>query len=84
MFCVLTTRKYILHRFQETTQILRTMKVLKGEQGHYIAVKSYEKGITSKINDNLYCLNCLHSFRKKSKFEPHTKKYLKIRTFIVL
>ena len=31
------------------------------------------KGVTSKSNSDFYCLNCLHSFRTKSKLESHKK-----------
>ena len=36
---------------------------------HYITVKKLSvllKGITSKHQDDFYCLNCLHSFRTKT------------------
>ena len=29
------------------------------------------RGITSKYDGNLYCLNCLHSYRKKDKLKEH-------------
>ena len=31
------------------------------------------RGTTSKHHDDFYCLNCLHSFRKKNKLESHKK-----------
>ena len=31
------------------------------------------KGIASKNNGDFYCLNCLHSFRTKNKFESQKK-----------
>ena len=31
------------------------------------------RGRTSKNNDDFYCLNCLHSFRKKTKLESDKK-----------
>ena len=31
------------------------------------------RGITSKNNGNFYCLNCLCSFRTKTKLESHKK-----------
>ena len=33
------------------------------------------RGITSKNNDDFYCLNCFHSFttKKKNKLESHKK-----------
>ena len=46
------------------------------EGWHYIAKKKLPAlltGITSKQNDDEYCLNCLHSFRTKNKLESHIK-----------
>ena len=46
------------------------------KQWHYLAVKklsSILRGITSNINGDFYCLNCLHSFRTKNKLESHKK-----------
>ena len=43
---------------------------------HYIAVKRLSAlllGITSKDKGDFYCLNCLHSFRIKTKLESHKK-----------
>ena len=31
------------------------------------------KGIKSKHHGDIYCLNCFHSFRIKSKYESHNK-----------
>ena len=31
------------------------------------------KGVTSKQNNDCYCLNCLHLFRTKNKLESHKK-----------
>ena len=47
-----------------------------GEELHYLPVKTLSallRGITSKNNSNVYCVNCLHSFRTKNKFESHKK-----------
>ena len=46
------------------------------ERCHYIAVKTLSAlllGITSKDKGDFYCLNCLHSFRIKTKLESHKK-----------
>ena len=43
---------------------------------HYLAVKKLStllRGITSKQNGDLYCLNCLHSFRTENKLKSHEK-----------
>ena len=43
---------------------------------HYLAVKTISgllRGITSNRNGDFYCLNCLHSYRTKSKLKKHEK-----------
>ena len=47
------------------------------EKWHYLAVKIYVllRGITSKHDDDFYCLNCFHSFRTKNKLEPYKTLY---------
>ena len=43
---------------------------------HYIAVKklsSLLRGIISKHHSDVYCLNCLHSFKRENKLESHQK-----------
>ena len=40
------------------------------EEWHYLAVKNLSAlltGVTSKHQDDFYCLNCLHSLAKKNK-----------------
>ena len=47
-----------------------------GKKWHYLAVKSIcalLRGITSNHNGDFYCLNCLHSYRTKEKFEKYEK-----------
>ena len=46
------------------------------ERWHYLAVKKLSallRGITSSNNGDSYCLNCLYSFRAKSKSESHKR-----------
>ena len=41
---------------------------------HYLAIKSISgllRRITSNHNGDFYCLNCLHSYRTKSKLKKH-------------
>ena len=48
------------------------------EGQHYLAVKrlcTLLRGITSKLHDDFYCLNCLHSFRTENKLISHEKVY---------
>ena len=43
---------------------------------HYLAIKNISgllRGITPNHNGDFYCLNCLHSYRTKSKLKKHTK-----------
>ena len=47
-----------------------------GEKWHYLTERSLTallKGITSKHNDDSYCLNCFHSFVSKNSLEKHMK-----------
>ena len=52
------------------------LMISNGEKWHYLAVKEISallRGITSKHYVDFYCLNCLHSFRTKNKFDSHKK-----------
>ena len=43
---------------------------------HYLAIKNISgllREITSNDNGDFYCLNCLHSYRTKSKLKKHEK-----------
>ena len=43
---------------------------------HYLTIKNLSgllRGITSNHNGDFYCLNCLHSYRTKSKLKKHEK-----------
>ena len=56
-------------------QIILLM-ITDGEKWHYLVVKNLPgllKGITSTHEKDLYCLNCCHSYRTKSKVESHKK-----------
>ena len=46
------------------------------KQWHYFTVKKLSallRRITSKNNDDFYCLNCFHSFRTKNKLELYKR-----------
>ena len=48
------------------------------KQWHYLAVKklsSVLRVVTSNINGDFHCWNCLHSFRIKNKLESHKKVF---------
>ena len=52
------------------------LMIPNGEGWPYLAVKKISallRGITSKRVGDLYCFNCLHSFRIKSKHKSHKK-----------
>ena len=50
--------------------------ILNKQGWHYLTAKKLSellRGITSKLSGDIYCLNCLHSFARKSKHESHWK-----------
>ena len=52
---------------------------------HYLAIKKISgllRGITSNHNGDFYCLNCLHSYRRKVNLK-NMKKYVKIMIFAI-
>ena len=52
------------------------LMIADGEKWHYLAIKKLSallKGITSKHDGDLYCLNCFHSFRTENKLKKHKK-----------
>ena len=45
------------------------LMITDGEKWHYLAVKSLPallRGTTSNHKEDLYCLNCFHSYSRKS------------------
>ena len=71
---LLKRKKHILFIFQNITQIVKNKLLLSlfqtGERWHYLLLRKLLmiiRGIASKINDDFYCLSCLHSFRTKDK-----------------
>ena len=57
-----------------------------GEGWYYLAVKKISgliRGIVSKYQVDLYCVNCLHSIARKNKRKSH-KKYVKVNIFVTL
>ena len=59
--------------FQNITQVVKKcyyLMIPNGKKWTYLAVKKLSallKRITSNHYDDFYCLNCLHSFRTKTK-----------------
>ena len=63
------------HNSNRETQVILLL-ISNGGGRHYLAVKKLSallRGITSKNNGYIYCLNCRQSFRTKNKLESHKK-----------
>lgn len=48
--------------------------IMGGEKWHYLTVKIMSRSlhsITSNYNDDIYCMNCLLSFRTRNKLKLH-------------
>ena len=63
------------HKSNREKQVILLM-IRNEQRWHYLAVKKVPallRGITSKNNGDFYCLNCVHSFRTKSKLQSHKK-----------
>ena len=71
----------IRHAYKSKYNLTRENQVIllmitDGEKGHYLAVKSLSelfRGITSNHKDDLYCLNCFHSYSSGNKLKKHKK-----------
>ena len=87
MFCMLK-KKNIYPAFaskhnSNCAKQLISLMILNGEGWHFLAVKQWSvllRGITSKNNGDVYSLNCVHSFRTKSRLQSQ-KKLCKNRDF---
>ena len=63
------------HTLNLENQVIRLM-ITDGKKWYYFAVKSLSalfKGIAPNHVGDIYCLNCLHSFRTKNKLKSHKK-----------
>ena len=72
-----TIRHAYISKYNSTreNQVILLM-IGDGEKWHYLTVRSLSallKGITSKHNDDSYCLNCFDSFASKKSLEKHMK-----------
>ena len=59
-------------------QVILLMISDDGEKWHYLCVKKLSallRGISSNNNEDIYCVNCFKSFRRKSKLEIHKKMF---------
>ena len=75
MFWMLKNKKYLLLLFQNMKHVILLM-IPNGEKlwYYYLAVKKLSallREVTSKYYADFFCLNCLHSFRTRSKLESH-------------
>ena len=73
------------HKLNCEKQIILYM-ISNGKRWHYLALiklSSLLRGITSKRNDNFYCLNCSYLFRTKNKFQCQ-KEFVKKKNFLML
>ena len=73
------------HSLNRETQVILLMNSNGEKQWHYLSFKkilALLRRTTSKNNGDIYCPNCIHSFRTKTKLELH-KKYVKIKIFAI-
>ena len=64
------------HNDKRYNQINLSMITDRNSNWHYLAIKNISgllRGVTSNHNADFYCLNCLHSYRTKSKLKKHEK-----------
>ena len=68
---------YISKHNNERNNQVNLLMITDGTNNwHYLAIKNISgllRGITSNHNGDFYCLNCLHSYRTKSKLKKHEK-----------
>ena len=76
MFCILRKKKFGL-RLKTKLKVWKTNYSCNDSKWKRIASSCSKKvsallsGITSKYYGDFYCLNCLHLFRAKNKFESY-------------
>ena len=64
------------HNHERNNQVNLLMITDRTSNWHYLAIKNlsgFLRGIASNHNGDFYCLNCLHSYRTKSKLKKHEK-----------
>ena len=68
---------YISEHHDERNNQVNLLMISDGTSNWlYLAIKKVSgllRGITSNYNGDFYCLNCLHSYRTKSKLKKHEK-----------
>ena len=77
---------YISEHNDERNNQVNLLMITDGTSNwHYLAIKNISgllRGMTSNHNGDFYCLNCLHSYRTKSKLKKH-EQYVKITIFAI-
>ena len=61
------------HNLNRENQVILLM-ITDGKKWQYLAVKKFSallKGITSKHDEEFYCLNCFHSFKTENELKKH-------------
>ena len=70
-------QSYISKRNDKRNSQVNLLMITDGTtKWHYLAIKNISgllRGIASNHNGDFYCLNCLHSYRTKSKLKKHEK-----------
>ena len=70
-------KAYISEHNNERNNQVNLLMITDGTSNwHYLAIKNISgllRGTTSNHNGDFYCLNCLHSYRTKSKLKKHEK-----------
>ena len=72
-----TRQAYISKHNDECDKQVNLLMITDGSTNwHYLEIKNISgllRGLTSNQNGDFYCLNCLHSYRTKSKLKKHEK-----------
>ena len=85
MFCILKENKYTWLIFQNRAEPVKNPWTKKKKMVLSSSKKIPEliHEITLKLKDDLYCLNCYHSFRTENKLKSH-KEVCKNKDFVQL
>ena len=75
------------HNSKREKQVIHLV-ISDGKKWHYLAVKKLSallRGITSKHQGDVYCLNCFYSFATENKLQSHkracqNKEFCKVNT----
>ena len=85
MFCMLKKKKiypaYVSKHNSNREKQLILLTISNGEKWNYLVVKKLSAlfRITSKHQDDFYCLNRFHSFATENKLQSHIRAIIKIK-----